>query len=121
MLMTLGTPISIFGSVLKTYGAILTVAFGDTKIFNIVTSSSVDDDDPGKTVEVFRNMLEVAKALRYKGRSLNVTGLSPERLAIDLAPSLRMTEANLSILRPKFNSIWSTAMRLLPMSILLME
>lgn len=87
MLMTLGTPISIFGSVLKTYGAILTVAFGDTKIFNIVTSSSVDDDDPGKTVEVFRNMLEVAKALRYKGRSLNVTGLSPERLAIDLAPS----------------------------------
>lgn len=87
MLMTMGLPMSIFGMMLKMYAAMLTVVFSETQFINIISSSKIDDDDPEKTVEVFRNMLEVAKALRYKGKPLNVTGLSPERLAIDLEPS----------------------------------
>lgn len=97
-----GTPISIFGRLLKMFACICLVRTSDWSTLQLVSVTRMNDDEPEENSVVYENMYEVLKAVRINGKKVPVESVSPYMLqdalelsfdengeAIDVSPKIQ--------------------------------
>ena len=97
-----GTPISIFGRLLKMFACICLVRASDWSTLQLVSVTRMNDDEPEENAVVYENMYEVLKAVRINGKKVPVESVSPYMLqdalelsfdengeAIDVSPKIQ--------------------------------
>jgi len=97
-----GTPISIFGRLIKMFACICLVRASDWSTLQLVSVTRMSDDEPEENSVVYENMYEVLKAVRINGKKVPVESVSPYMLqdalelsfdengeAIDVSPKIQ--------------------------------
>lgn len=97
-----GTPLSIFGRLIKMFACICLVRVSDWSTLQLVSVTRMNDDEPEENSVVYETMYKVLKGVRINGKKVPVESVSPYILqnalelsfdengkAIDVSPKIQ--------------------------------
>ena len=103
IILNAGTPLSVFGSIIKMFSTICLVQVDDWAVMQLITTGIHNDEDPGENSKRYENIYEVLKAARINGEKLPVDSVTPSEIeetvqltfeddgeAIDVSPKLQV-------------------------------
>ena len=93
MFFTSGQALNFLGHIVKQFFLTCSVIFNKGRVLNIASMGYLDEDDASANLEIYGNMLTVAKSIRVGGKKLPLDGITAQFLESTLSPVFDDSEA----------------------------